>query len=181
MLLYNNIGTYKPCNFPILRIGGRCIPHGVTMRRTAGRGPTFKRPTAVVSDGVATQNAAARDKKVRPEDGSWPRSTRSKSPTGTSSTCGVAAQGATKSLDKVKGEQVSNRLVMRGEGKIASQCYSRENGDRSTGRCLLAWCYAPRKPAFSVAPFQCAVQHKFVLLTSTALRKLHVIIRLGTD
>jgi hypothetical protein len=82
------------------------------MRRTAGRGPTFKRHTAVVSDGVATQNAATRDKKVQPEDGSWPRSsTRSKSPTGTSSTCGVAAQGATKWLDKVKGEQISIRLA----------------------------------------------------------------------
>jgi hypothetical protein len=81
------------------------------MRRTAGCGPTFKRQTAVVSDGVATQSAAARDEKVRPEDGSWPRSTRSKSTTGTSSTCGVAAQGATKSLDKDKGEQISIRLV----------------------------------------------------------------------
>jgi hypothetical protein len=40
---------------------------------------------------------------------------------------------------------------------------------------LKAWCYAPRKPAFLVAPLPCEVHHKFVLVTSSALGKLHVI------
>jgi hypothetical protein len=67
-------------------------------------------------------------------------------------------------------------MARRGGGgdKIASQCYSRKNGDRPKGRCLKAWCYAPRKPAFSVAPLKCAVHHKFVLLTSIGLIKLYV-------
>jgi hypothetical protein len=35
---------------------------------------------------------------------------------------------------------------------------TRENDDQPIGRSLKkAWCYAPRKPEFSGAPFPCAI------------------------
>jgi hypothetical protein len=74
-------------------------------------------------------------------------------------------------------KQQSKSEVGRGEGKIAIECYSRENGVRSTGLCPRAWCYAPAFSAFSAEILHflslrssAEVKHKFVLVSSVALK-----------